>query len=626
VLFNKIQTVKLLGAKWVALRLIYALRLWIGQLERKTPIQRWNQVHAPQFSGLVLLIYSKVKNENTIQHAKEVLSNEQRYFFHHYFSFKTVPDWFENPFQNIELSKLKTTHWSKISDFTQGDIKCIWELSRFAWVYPLARAYSLACDESYSNAFWHLFEDWAQKNPPNNGVHWKCGQEIAVRMMALTTGYFAIKKSKKTTHERVLKLRQVLYSSTKRIEANIDYALNQNNNHGISEATGLFTGGVLFGDKDWIKKGQNLLEHQVLDLVYSDGSFSQHSANYHRVMIHACLWAIQLGRANGINFSEGFIEKVRLAGQWLLALFQPKNGYMPNLGSNDGALILPYSTCDYLDFRPTIQAVGAVVDGSNWLPSGPWDDLAHWLVPGFTGCSSVKNRNIDDGTPLGQDKNFTMKLLQPGGYAIWNIGDAKLIFRCPVKFLHRPAQCDLLHIDLWRNGVNIFRDAGTYSYNCEQPWQDYFKSTAAHNTVQFDDHDQMPKISRFLYGQWPVLSIELNETLNQIKAGFTDWRGCFHRRSITPLKNGFKVIDRIAGRFNKAVLRWRLAPEKNWNLDENVCMTDGISMQIECSEKGKMRLVDGWESLYYMDKKKLPVIETTVGKSCKAIITHITIT
>ena len=50
-------------------------------------------------------------------------------------------------------------------------------------------------------------------------------------------------------------------------------------------------------------------------------------------------------------------------------------------GQMMAALILPYSACDYLDYQPTIQATGAVVDNQRWLPVGEWDDLALWLVP-----------------------------------------------------------------------------------------------------------------------------------------------------------------------------------------------------------------------------------------------------
>lgn len=78
-----------------------------------------------------------------------------------------------------------------------------------------------------------------------------------------------------------------------------------------------------------------------------------------------------------------------------------------------------------------------------------------------------------------------------------------------------------IELERWR--WNILRDAGTYSYNCQKPWQDYFKSLAAHNTIRFDDHEQMPKISRFLNGKWPRLTVEadLSEGAYSISEGLT---------------------------------------------------------------------------------------------------------
>lgn len=130
------------------------------------------------------------------------------------------------------------------------------------------------------------------------------------------------------------------------------------------------------------KKGKALLERQAKELIYDDGSFSQHSANYHRLMIQVYLWAIHLGRINGEEFSQKTLIRVRSAGQWLKALYDPLTGRMPNLGSNDGALVFPVTECDYIDYRPTIQAVGADVDGQKWIDSGPWDGLAKWLGAG----------------------------------------------------------------------------------------------------------------------------------------------------------------------------------------------------------------------------------------------------
>ncbi|MFP3472466.1 heparinase II/III family protein, partial [Micrococcus sp. SIMBA_144] len=72
------------------------------------------------------------------------------------------------------------------SDF--GDIKWIWELSRFSFVYPLVRAYTTTKDEKYAIDFWEMFEDFVKHNPPELGANYKCGQEMSFRIMAWTFG------------------------------------------------------------------------------------------------------------------------------------------------------------------------------------------------------------------------------------------------------------------------------------------------------------------------------------------------------------------------------------------------------------------------------------------------------
>ena len=312
------------------------------------------------------------------------------------------------------------------------------------------------------------------------------------------------------------------------------------------------------------------------------------------------------------------IGKIRKAGEWLIDLYDAQSGRMPNLGSNDGACVLPFSVCNYLDFRPTIQAVGAVVDGRRWIPTGDWDDLALWLVPNLGKELSLKSAVKVRG-------DTRQKILKDGGYAIFSGNRSKLVFRCPQRFRHRPAQCDLLHVDLWVSGVNVLRDAGTYSYNCPQPWLDYFKSVAGHNTIQFDDHDQMPTIGRFLYGKWPRLIVEegSEEAILEVSAGYADWKGCRHNRKIEASDNGWRITDEIGGFQNEAVMRWRLAPELKWDLSGATCASKMVEISIVADVGGVISMSSGWESLYYMDKSEIPVFKTVVSPLCTKLVTTI---
>jgi hypothetical protein len=179
-------------------------------------------------------------------------------------------------------------------------------------------------------------------------------------------------------------------------------------------------------------------------------------------------------------------------------------------------------------------------------------------------------------------------------------------------------------VDLWLDGLNLLRDGGSYSYNCAPPWQEYFPSVAGHNTVQFDDHDQMPKLSRFLYGHWPKLEVAADAQAQVIAAGFTDWRGCRHRREVRGGARGYRVTDRIGGFREKAVLRWRLEPELEWQLDGLVCASSRMTLRIAMDvEPVAVRIVQGWESLYYQERSPIPVLEIEVGPECRQLTTEI---
>jgi hypothetical protein len=70
------------------------------------------------------------------------------------------------------------------------------------------------------------------------------------------------------------------------------------------------------------------------------------------------------------------------------------------------------------------------------------------------------------------------------------------------RYARRPFQADQLHVDLWYHGLNVARDAGTYLYNGDPPWNNGLAGTAVHNTVMVDRQDQMRRAGRFLWLDW----------------------------------------------------------------------------------------------------------------------------
>ncbi|MDP8276786.1 MAG: alginate lyase family protein [Candidatus Euphemobacter frigidus] len=556
--------------------------------------------------------------------ADTILKGVFRYFSHHEVEAGFPPDWFANPFQKtagFDL-ELQAQHWSVIDDFSRGDIKVVWELSRFSFVYPLIRAYWRTGDDKYAEGFWRLVEDWRECNPPRCGPQWKCGQEVAFRIMAWVFGLYGSFDAPATTAERLINLAQMIAVSAERIESNLSYALSQKNNHPISEAMGLWTAGIIFPEFNdaarWKERGREILERCALELIYPDGTFSQHSTNYHRLMLDDYLWVLSLAEKNGEKFSEPVMDRVKAAGLFLLEIIDPDTGRVPNLGANDGALILPLTNCNYLDFRPTVQAALILTAGKRAFTPGPWDEALFWL--GLPALEDVK----PTGKALRVNSYF-----KDGGYLILRGKISRAMIRCTSKYRHRPSHADQLHLDLWRGSTNILRDSGTYSYN-DPPWETYFSSTGAHNTAEFDGHNQMPRLSRFLFGDW--LAVRTTEPLTETKerirweGGHLDWSSCVHRRRVEVdlLDDVWTITDFLSGFRTKAVLHWRLASELTWRLEGLRCIADGVIIKIlpDC-ETARIELVQGWESLYYFEKVRIPVLEITLQPSYATVTTTI---
>jgi asparagine synthase (glutamine-hydrolysing) len=537
---------------------------------------RWREAEAGRFffdelpqPGLL----SSVSQQQAVADAEELLMGRWAYFGMLPIKVGLPPDWYCNTLTGERVPAGR--HWADIPDFAFGDIKLVWEASRFTPVYMLVRAYAHTKDDRYAQAFWALVEDWAGRNPPQCGPNWKCGQEATFRMMAWCFGLYGFLASQHTTPERVAMLSKIVVVTAERIEANIGYALSQNNNHGISEAVGLFTAGTLFPEfrraQFWRNKGRRLLEYQARRQIYLDGAYVQHSMNYHRVMLQDYLWALRLAERNGEPFSPELYKQLLHSSEFLDNMTDAHSGRTPNLGNNDGTHVLPLSDCDYRDFRPTLQALVYLCTQKRRFAGGLWDEMMVWIF----GPESLNAPRMHTPRPACQASGC--------GHYVLRGPESWAMIRC-VKYRDRPAHADQLHLDLWWRGLNITLDSGTYLYNAPPPWNVVFSGTAAHNTVMIDGRDQMRRFARFLWLDWAQGS----NVLHHCEGEAEFWQGehngyqrlnVVHRRKIERYSDRWNVIDDISGHGNHRVsLRW-LLPDFPRAVD-----TQGGSVRLETTQ------------------------------------------
>ncbi len=515
------------------------------------------------------------------------------------------PDWHRNVFSGMRATRIDADWWT-IPDFDPelGDIKTIWEASRFDWVVNFAqqaRAGRAASIERLNR--W--LADWCQRNPPYRGHNWKCAQEASIRVMHLALAALILDETPAPQPALI----DLVIAQLRRIEPTVAYAMAQDNNHGTSEAAALFIGGSWLerlGRPDglrWHSQGRRWLENRARRLIQADGSFSQYSVNYHRLMLDTLslveIWRRHLDLP---VFSDSYRTRASAATAWLRAMVDPVTGDAPNFGANDGANLLPLTDADCRDFRPAVQVAATLFENRSAYPAeGSWQAQLDWL--------GVHTGSEDVAAPASA-------LLDDGGHAVLRSGDARAILRYP-RFRFRPGHADALHVDLWVAGENLLRDGGSFSYAADPEWQEYFAGASGHNTVEFDDRQQMPRLSRFLWGRWletrTLTPIQETADAVSVAASYEDSRGAVHERTLELQRGCLTVRDRLGGFTSKAVLRWRLRPGA-WTVD-GTAVTDGHH-RLEVSADVpivRCEVVGGWESRYYMQKTAIPVLEVEVA-------------
>lgn len=615
-----IKTIMQLGIRNVLMVLIYRLLIKSRLLELLLPVGKAykGKIFPKQKNSELISSYHFDESKVLDDADKLVDQHKICYFSNQFVHVGSPPVWFYNPF-NGQCMQKTTRHFSRIPDFNYdlGDIKAIWEASRFDWAPALARAFRLTGNPKYLDVLNLWTEDWIHHNPYSVGPNWKCGQETAIRMLNILLAAHILEQD--TSPSDVLT--RFVSEHCLRIKPTLFYAAAQENNHATSEAAGLFVGGAWlakFARRNpalasnavkWCNVGRRHLEESIQRLVEKDGSFSQKSLNYHRVLMDtlslAECWRRQCMQE---PFSDLFYKKARKAVEWLYHMVDEESGDGPNLGANDGARLLQLSAAPYRDYRSSVQLGCALFLNGKCYPDGIWDETLFWFNFRSRINSQVifkrESKQFDDGGYVILRGNSNSKNISWG------------MVRYP-RFKTRPAHADVFHFDLWHKGENILRDGGTYSYAAPVLQMSYFKGTPSHNTIQFDERDQMPTLGRFLFGDWinpfTVGNLVQSAKCQSWSGSYLDRHGSFHKRTVSLHENVWEIDDEIGGYKKTAVLRWRLCPGE-WHIEGTCCRSKYVVIDITSSVRiNSFKLVEGLESRHYFEVNQIPVLEVEVS-------------
>lgn len=491
-----------MGISYVIFRICYEIQRRTGLLALRFP-KSYREVHAIDLSkwrDQKVKCFINPRNENitkkqNLRNLKESVGrirNNQYLFFSH--EWLQMPDWHTNP--KSGFSYKPRIHWTRIPDFREqaGDIKYVWEKSRFCFLYDLIR-YDYHFADDQAELVLSRIEDWIDSNPVNLGPNWKCSQEISLRVL---NWIFALHYYQFSTilDQRIFnKITYSIYCQMRHVYSNMRFSLTAlHNNHTLTEALGLYTTGLLFPffqeSYVWKKNGKQWFESEICSQIFEDGTYIQFSMNYHRVAVQLLSWALRLSEINGDQFDQKVYEKARKSLAFLSSCQDKTSGWLPNSGNNDGALFFPLTTSHFRDFRPQLNALAAILNLDLGYSQGDWEEECEWFGIQQTALPKVHTGSTE-----------AVFSYPDGGYYIAGDTHCTTFLRC-AKYSSRPFQADNLHLDIWVNGENILLDAGTYLYNTTPELTHYFAGTASHNTIQLGDNNQMKKGPRFTWTHW----------------------------------------------------------------------------------------------------------------------------
>jgi hypothetical protein len=565
--------------------------------------------HAPPAAGPFAVDPARLAQatdwDAALRRAERVLAGEYEAYRWEWRPFPADAEgWLRNPLTGEEYSP--GVPWWKVAHLGGGgDIKDVWEPGRFGWVYDLVRGYLLTRDDRFASAFHQRFGDWLRTSPPFFGPHWACGQETAIRAVALLYAEANLAGAPSSTPAALSRITRVLAASGERIADALGYALSQRNNHGISEAAGL----VLIGSRlrgthpeagRWLSRGARWLDRLVREQFAEDGWYIQHSFTYLRLALDQCVLASRVLSAADSGLTSSALERLRAAVRLLLAVIDGPTGIVPNHGASDGAFVHPATLAGYRDFRPVVTAACAVFGVA--LPEDVAADpeVLAWTGLDLPSRAPARGEGVRTGT---------------SGWAAARVGGTSVFLRAG-RYTARPGHLDPLQLDVRIQGEEVVLDAGTFAYNGPAPWKNGLTGAAVHNGPLLDGREPGIRGPRFLWYLWPsarLLDCREEGGTVQILAE----RPGEVRREVSVSAEEVVVVDTALNpKARRLSARWLLHPDA----DPSWISGSGERVVLEAAEGA----VDGWFSPRYGERIPSRVVEHVADvRSGRRVVTRI---
>ncbi len=426
-----------------------------------------------------------------------------------------------------------------------GDVKYVWEANRLQFLHPIAFLAARDGDPKLARYAIETVLSWMEANPPFQGVNWTSGIELALRLVSLAVVVAGAGNA--LSAEECAKFRQFVAAHAFWLER-FPSLYSSANNHRVAEGLGLMIAALLLPDlpasSRYFDKGRAILEAAPRKQFHPDGIGVEQSPTYGAFTLEMlCLGGILLGntpRAFGPDWLDGLAR----AASGLQAILDD-NGVALSIGDDDEGRVIGTSLIAEPRYAASIVALTGALTSRADLARTSHDAALREPSSGTRTSAASSHAAIDH--------------FASGGYTIVRdtIGDSRML----IVFDHGPlgfggiaahGHADALSVWLHVDGMPVIVDSGTFLYHSDRAWRDFFRSTAAHNTLEAAGLSQSVTAGAFNWShkaqaKCTRLVSSGNWEIEGRHDGYRKRLGLDHIRLLKRTQSGFRIEDRLAG-------------------------------------------------------------------------------
>ena len=415
-----------------------------------------------------------------------------------------TPEWNRDP----STGKLCPLSFGKKLKFKDqsicGDVKYLWELSRFLQIVPLARAWQVSGDEKYLRSIRSMVESWLDECPYMMGVHWSSSLEVGIRLINWSLAWQYIGGINSPIFDgkygELFRTRWLdsIYQHIHFIDGWYSRGSSANN-HLIGEAASVFIGCKTWSlweeCEKWEATALNILETESRVQVFDDGVDREQTTSYQQFVIDFLLLSYL---ADKNQFSPKYFKTIEKMIGFIGSLMDV-SGNVPMIGDADDGMVTGLGMYDgFQPFKSLLATGGILFSRDDFLQKSGGYDLKSVSLMG----------SVPEYSPQGGSKAiFACREYRSGGYFVLgdNFGTESELFIVadagPLGYgaLAAHGHADALSIYMSLAGREFLVDPGTYVYSGNPKWRDYFRGTSAHNTVRVDGFNQSEIGGSFLW-------------------------------------------------------------------------------------------------------------------------------